>query len=66
VTAENHNVIGGLGDAVLGALSKLGLPVKTAKVGVEDAFGSVGPQDFLQEKYGLTAARIVQAVKGLQ
>jgi transketolase len=32
------------------------------KVGVQDEFGSVGPQDYLQEYYGLTAVEIVKAV----
>lgn len=56
VTAENHNVIGGLGDAVASALMEGGGFVPFAKVGVQDRFGQVGPQDFLQEQYGLTAA----------
>jgi len=65
VTAENHNVIGGLGDAVLNTLMEGGQLVPMKKVGVQDQFGSVGPQDYLQEFYGLTAAKIVEAVKSL-
>jgi len=65
VTAENHNVIGGLGDAVADVVLDAGVPVKFKKVGVMDQFGSVGPQNYLQEHYGLTAARIVDAVQGL-
>ena len=65
VTAENHNIIGGLGDAVLNALVEGGQLVPLKKVGVQDQFGSVGPQDYLQEFYGLTAAKIVEAVKSL-
>lgn len=54
VTAENHNVIGGLGDAVAAALlEKEAVPF--AKHGVEDRFGQVGPVPYLQEQYGLTA-----------
>ena len=65
LTTENHNIIGGLGDAVGAALLESGLPVKTAKHGVRDEFGSVGPQDYLQERYGLTAARIAAAAEAL-
>ena len=61
VTTENHNIIGGLGDAVGAALLESGVPVRMRKHGVKDEFGSVGPQDYLQEHYGLTAANIVQA-----
>jgi len=65
VTAENHNVIGGLGDAVADVLIESGQLVKMKKVGVQDQFGSVGPQDYLQKHYGLTAEKVVEAVKGL-
>lgn len=62
VTAENHNVIGGLGDAVGAALLE-NEPVPFAKVGVQDTFGQVGPQDYLQQQYGLTADQVVEACR---
>lgn len=65
VTAENHNVIGGLGDAVSDALIRNNRPTPMKKVGVQDEFGSVGPQDYLQEYYGLTAEKIAKAATGL-
>jgi transketolase len=65
LTTENHNVIGGLGDAVGAALLESGIPVKFRKHGVRDEFGSVGPQDYLQTHYGLTSAEIVKAALGL-
>ncbi len=61
VTAENHNIIGGLGSAVLESLEKTNS--KVARVGVEDRFGQVGTQQFLQKEYGLTALKIVETVK---
>lgn len=61
LTAENHNVIGGLGDAVGAALLENGVCVPMKKVGVVERFGSVGAQDYLQENYGLTAAKIEEA-----
>lgn len=66
VTAENHNIIGGLGDAVSDALMRSKCLVPMKKIGVNDEFGSVGPQDYLQNKYGLTADAIVQAVTELK
>lgn len=65
LTAENHNVIGGLGDAVSSALMESGLCAKMAKYGIFDEFGSVGPQDYLQEHYGLTADKVAQAAEKL-
>lgn len=62
VTAENHNIIGGLGSAVSEAVVKTS-PVPLEMVGVKDRFGQVGTEDFLKEEYSLTAAEIVEAVK---
>lgn len=64
VTAENHNVIGGLGSAVADVLVKH-CPTPVEMVGVQDEFGQVGPQDFLQKAYGLTAEVIVEKVKAV-
>jgi len=62
VTAENHNVIGGLGAAVAEAAAQK-MPVPIEMVGVKDRFGQVGTEDFLREEYELTASAIVQAAK---
>ncbi len=62
VTAENHNIINGLGSAVAEALVE-NYPVVMERVGTRDHFGEVGLQDFLMEKYGLKAHHIVDAVK---
>lgn len=60
VTAENHNVTGGLGSAVCEALAE-GTPVPVERVGVRESFGEVGTQDYLQKRFGLTADGIVEA-----
>lgn len=65
VTAENHNIIGGLGEAVATTLLEAGVAPKFKRIGVNDRFGQVGPQDFLQKEYGLTAENIVLNIKGL-
>jgi len=62
VTAENHNVVGGLGSAIAEAAAKV-RPVPIEMVGVQDRFGQVGTEDFLREEYELTAADIVAAAK---
>ena len=62
VTAEEHNIIGGLGSAVSEALCEE-YPVPVVKVGVRDTFGESGKPAELLEAYGLTAAKIVEAAK---
>ena len=65
VTAEEHNVIGGLGSAVAEVLCESGKPVPMLRVGVEDCFGRSGPALELLEIYGLTAPAIVEKVKAV-
>lgn len=66
VTAENHNIIGGLGEAVCAALATA-YPVPVELVGVNDAFGQVGTQDYLMQTYNLTASDIVsKAIKCIE
>ena len=64
VTAEEHSVIGGLGSAVAEVVVK-NAPVKMSMVGQKDTFGESGKPDQLKEKYGMTAADIVAAVKSI-
>ncbi len=62
VTAEEHNIIGGLGGAVCEALAGT-CPVPVVRVGVEDKFGKSGKVPALLEEYGLTAANIAAKAK---
>ncbi len=62
VTAEEHNVIGGLGSAVAEALSET-CPVPIKRVGTQDVFGRSGKPYELMELYGLTAENIAENVK---
>jgi transketolase len=62
VTAENHNIIGGLGSAVAEALSE-NCPVPLVRVGVRDRFGEVGKMPYLMKAFGITAAEIVSAAR---
>lgn len=59
MTVENHNVIGGLGDAVAACLAENAVACKFKKYGVNDEFGQVGTQDWLQKAYKLTSADLV-------
>ena len=61
VTAEEHSIIGGLGSAVSEVLCEE-YPVPVVKVGIKDTFGESGKPAELLEKYGLTAANIVEKV----
>lgn len=62
VTAENHNIMGGLG-AAISEVTATECPVPIEMVGVKDRFGQVGSVDFLKEEYGLTAMEILDAAK---
>jgi transketolase len=62
VTAEEHQLNGGLGDAVCQVLSR-NLPSPVEMVGVNNSFGESGTPSQLMEKYGLNARNIVNAVK---
>ena len=62
VTAEEHNVLGGLGSAV-SEVVVANKPVPMEFVGVQDTFGESGTPKELMEKYGLTANDIVMAAK---
>ncbi len=62
VTAEEHNIIGGLGAAVCETLSE-NLPTPVVRVGVNDVYGRSGPAVELLHLYGLDAAHIVEAAK---
>ncbi len=62
VTAEDHNVVGGLGGAVAEVLAQT-KPCPIEFIGVDDCFGESGEPEELAEKYGLMPASIVTAVQ---
>lgn len=64
VTAEEHSIVGGLGEAVAGVTSRY-CPVPVAMVGVNDMFGRSGKPGELMKYYGLMALDIVQCVKSI-
>ena len=62
VTAEEHNIIGGLGSAVAEAVGE-SYPVPVLRIGTEDKFGRSGKVPPLLEMYGLTVENIVAKAK---
>jgi transketolase len=62
VTAEEHNVIGGLGSAVAEVVCE-NKPVPVVRVGTQDTFGRSGKVPALLEMYGLTPANIAAQAK---
>ena len=62
VTAEEHNILGGLGESVSRVLAQ-NLPVPQEFVAVQDSFGESGTPDQLMDKYNLNKDAIVKASK---
>jgi len=62
VTAEEHRVAGGLGDAIREAAAEQH-PVPVFALGMEDEFGVSGTADACMEHFGLTAAGILEAAR---
>ncbi len=63
ITAEDHNIIGGLGDAVGQVLLENQICVPFGRIAVKDQFAETGTGPQLFDKYGLSSNHIVQAVK---
>jgi len=64
ITAEEHSIIGGLGEAVCAVLSEK-LPVPVKRVGVNDEFGHSGPFAPLLKQFGLSAENLVKVAKSM-
>ena len=61
VTVEEHNIIGGLGEAVCSCLSEK-CPTSVKRIGVNDVFGHSGPAKDLLKQFGLSAENITKTV----
>jgi transketolase len=64
VTAEEHNVIGGLGDSIAQVAAR-NFPIPIEYVGTNDTFGESGKPLELLKKYGLTAEHIAAAAQSV-
>tara|TARA_R110000751_G_scaffold305026_1_gene421017 strand:+ start:6973 stop:8016 length:1044 start_codon:yes stop_codon:yes gene_type:complete len=64
VTAENHTVVGGLGEAVASTLLTEGVTPAFKMIGLPDAFLEAGALPTLHEMYGLSVGKVVERIKG--
>ena len=62
VTVEEHNILGGLGEAVAAVLAEK-YPTLVHRIGIRDEFGHSGPAAELMKQFGLTAEHIVEQTK---
>lgn len=62
ITVEEHNIVGGIGEAVCAALSEE-FPVPVKRIGINDEFGHSGPAKDLLRQFGLCADNITQVTK---
>ncbi len=65
VAVEEHNTIGGLGEAISSAVCEEGVPTFVKKVGICDEFCCIGPTDEVWKMHGLTQENIIQAAKNI-
>jgi transketolase len=64
VTAENHTVNGGLGEAVAKELLLAGIAPKFRMIGLPDAFLEAGALPTLHDMYGLSVGKVAEQIKG--
>jgi transketolase len=64
VVAENHTVIGGLGEAVAGLLMRAGIHPTFRQIGLPDEFLDAGALPTLHDRYGISAAAVAKQIKG--
>ncbi|MDV4169356.1 transketolase family protein [Rhodovulum sp. FJ3] len=64
VTAENHTVIGGLGEAVAATLLRAGVTPAFRQIGLPDQFLEAGALPTLHDMYGLSTAKVAEQIRG--
>ncbi len=64
VVAENHTVVGGLGEAVAGVLLRAGVAPAFRQIALPDAFLDAGALPTLHDRYGISTEAVVRSVKG--
>jgi len=64
VVAENHSIIGGLGEAIGALLLRNGVSAVYRQIGLPDAFLDAGALPTLHDRYGLSTNAIVTAIEG--
>lgn len=64
ITIEEHNIIGGLGEAVCSVTSE-NCPVPVTKIGIEDVYGHSGPAVGLIEEFGLDSKSLATRIEAI-
>ena len=64
VTAENHSIIGGLGEAVAGVLLRNGVTPTFRQIALPDAFLDAGALPTLHDRYGISTEAVARQIKG--
>jgi transketolase len=64
VTVEEHNTVGGLGEAITSAVCE-SAPTTVRKVGICEEFCCIGPTNEIWERYGVSVERIIQAARSI-
>ena len=64
VVAENHTIIGGLGEAVAGLLMRSGVHPIFRQIGLPDEFLAAGALPTLHDRYGISTAEVARQIKG--
>ena len=63
VVAENHSIVGGLGEAIAGLLLRSRLAPKFVSVALPDAFLDAGALPTLHDRYGISTQSMTQTIK---
>jgi transketolase len=63
IVAENHSVVGGLGEAVASALMRARVMPEFRQVALPDQFLDAGALPTLHDRYGISTASIVENIK---
>ncbi|GED45945.1 transketolase family protein [Vreelandella aquamarina] len=61
--AENHSIIGGLGESIASLLMKEGVSVKFNQIGLPDAFLDAGALPTLHDRYGISTKEVIKTLK---
>ena len=64
IVAENHSIVGGLGEAIAGVLLRAGVTPPFRQIALPDAFLDAGALPTLHDKYGISTNAMVQSIKG--
>lgn len=65
ITVEEHTVINGLGALVSEVVTERGLGAAVHRIGLADGWAESAPNDFLLDKYGLSASRVAEQIKAV-